>query len=216
MNLRLTREEQKDETREKIITSALDIFVEKGYAQAQMKDIYEKVGIGKKTLYRYFSTKVDLALTVEARIIKSIIENIWPINEIESDNTLNAYEKLNKIYNNLLLDFIYTNEKLFKFTAQFEVNVTGIHEELESGRKFTEYIQSIEDFTEKLIIEGQNDGSVRSDINPQRTSITGNNAIMGLAFRIFSREENIISEQVHGREMIGYQIDMFLDYIKAR
>lgn len=216
MNLRLTREEQKDETREKIITSAIDIFVEKGYSEAQMKDVYESAGIGKKTLYRYFASKVDLALTVETRIIKSIVENIWPVSEIDSDNTINAYEKLEKIYRNLLLNFIYNNEKLFKFTAQFDVNVTGNHEELESGRKFTGYIQGIGDFTKKLIIEGQKDGSVRSDIHPANTSVTGNNAIMGLALRIFAREENIIREQGYGREMLGYQIDMFLDYIKAR
>jgi len=216
MNLKLSREEQKDETREKIITSAIDTFVEKGYAGAQMKDIYEKAGIGKKTLYRYFSSKEDLALTTETRILKSIVENIWPVDEIENDTTLNAFEKLKKIYTKLMLDFIYNNEKLFKFTAQFDVNVTGIHDELESGRNFTRYIQSLGDFTEKLIIEGQRDGSVRSDINPSRTSVTGNNAIMGLALRIFAREENIKREQGYGREMIGYQIEMFLDYIKAR
>lgn len=216
MNLKMSREEQKDETREKIITSAVDIFVEKGYAEAQMKDIYVKAGIGKKTLYRYFSSKEDLALTVETRILKSIVENIWPVDEIENDTTLNAYEKLEKIYTKLMLDFIYNNEKLFKFTAQFDVNVTGSHDELESGRNFTKYIQGLGDFTENLIIEGQKDGSVRSDINPSRTSVTGNNSIMGLALRIFAREENIKREQGYGREMIGYQIDMFLDYIKVR
>jgi len=209
-----SREQKKDETREAIISTAIDLFSEKGYSDAQMKEVYEKAGIGKKTLYRYFSSKEDLALTVEKRILEQITEKMKPALGGTINSSENAFEKLTKIYKKQLLGFIYENPKLFKFTAQFDANVTGLHDEIESGREFTHYIKGMKDFTGQLIEEGQGDGSIRKDINPLITSITWNNALMGLVLRIYAREENILAEQGMGIEMAGHFIDMFLDYIK--
>jgi AcrR family transcriptional regulator len=216
MKPRLTREKQKEETREKIINAAIDIFVEQGYPNAQMKQVYERVGIGKKTLYRYFSSKIDLALAVETKIIKSMVEQFMPVGNMPGVDALTAYEKIEKLYKEVFLKFIHNNEKLFKFTAHFDVNVTGLHEELESGREFTKYIQGLDDFTIGLLREGQLDGSIRKDIDIKKTIIAGNNSLMGLILRVFAREENLLVEQGVGREMIEWYMDMYLDYIKAR
>ena len=213
--MKMTREQMKDDTREKIITEAIDLFVEKGYNGAQMMEIYKRAGISKKTLYRYFSSKEDLALTAERRILSEMMDSINTRIEETANSGKDAYERLAEIYKTHLLGFIMDNPKLFKFTAQFDVNVTGLHEELDSGREFTEYIRDMKDFTGQLIIEGQGDGSIRRDIDPVVTSITFNNSLMGLALRIYAREENISAEQGMGLEMIGHLIDMFLDYVKA-
>ena len=43
---------------------ALRLFAERGYEQTSMEDIAREAGIGRKSLYRYFSNKAELVWRV--------------------------------------------------------------------------------------------------------------------------------------------------------
>lgn len=55
---------KKDEVRQSIEKSAIDIFLEKGYLNTKMKDIAEKANISVGSIYIYFKNKEDLFYTV--------------------------------------------------------------------------------------------------------------------------------------------------------
>jgi AcrR family transcriptional regulator len=57
------REQKKAETRKAIVESAVQLFSEKGFAKTSIEDIARKAGIGKATVYTYFSAKSDIFLT---------------------------------------------------------------------------------------------------------------------------------------------------------
>lgn len=57
-----TRDAHKEQTRQRILDVALDLFRTKGFRQATMRDIAEAAGIALGTTYNYFPTKDHIAL----------------------------------------------------------------------------------------------------------------------------------------------------------
>ena len=47
---------------ERILESALELFCEKGIQETSVEEIAGKAGVGSATIYRYYSTKAELAI----------------------------------------------------------------------------------------------------------------------------------------------------------
>lgn len=56
------REKKKQETRQAIIAAAVKLFSENGFENTSIEDIAKTAGIGKTTIYGYFSAKDDIFL----------------------------------------------------------------------------------------------------------------------------------------------------------
>jgi AcrR family transcriptional regulator len=64
--------DQTDETREKIVASALDLFTASGFADTQMTDIARAIGMSRTSLYRYFRDKLELSIVIVVRMLARI------------------------------------------------------------------------------------------------------------------------------------------------
>src|SRR5919198_1101631 len=53
-------EARKAQTRERIVTAALELIAEGGYVAAQVAAVAERAGVAVGTVYRYFPSKSDL------------------------------------------------------------------------------------------------------------------------------------------------------------
>lgn len=51
---------RKDERPDEIVSAALEVFVERGYAATRLEDVASRAGISKGTLYLYFDNKEEL------------------------------------------------------------------------------------------------------------------------------------------------------------
>jgi len=56
------REKNKEQTKQRILRAALELFKEKGLEGTTTKEISKRAGIAEGTLFNYFKTKEDLAL----------------------------------------------------------------------------------------------------------------------------------------------------------
>ena len=65
---------RKDERPNEIISAALEVFVEHGYAASKLDDIASKAGISKGSLYRYFDSKADLFKEMVKHVVIPEIE----------------------------------------------------------------------------------------------------------------------------------------------
>ena len=57
-----------ENTKEKILAAALELFAENGYKAVSVSMIAEKVGISKGALYRHYQSKKDLFNSILARM----------------------------------------------------------------------------------------------------------------------------------------------------
>ncbi len=61
----MNREEKKQETANRIINVALNLFSEKGYEETSVAEIAEATGIGKGTFFYYFPSKENLLMKLQ-------------------------------------------------------------------------------------------------------------------------------------------------------
>jgi len=76
MRKRLTRVEQTERNRERVLAAARDVFLTRGYAGATLDAIADKAGFSKGVMYSQFWSKADLFLSLLAgRIAERAAEN---------------------------------------------------------------------------------------------------------------------------------------------
>ena len=82
------------ERREEIITAAGQLFLTKGYEKSTMRDVMNKLGIAKGTIYHYFKSKEDL---LDAVIMGIVDQAVWQQRKIceEADGT--ALERIRQL-----------------------------------------------------------------------------------------------------------------------
>ena len=68
------REKNKEETKQRILKAALQLFKERGLEGTTTKEISKKAGIAEGTLFNYFKTKEDLALYFFQNETESLIK----------------------------------------------------------------------------------------------------------------------------------------------
>jgi len=135
--------------KEKILSTATELFIKQGYEKTSVNDIIKKLGVAKGTFYYYFNSKEDLL----DEIVKQLAEQIMkPIRKLVAQKNLNALEKLAKIFElslkykkakqkivRMLVEAIFKSENLLLFQKIKEHNIKLVTPELkkiiEQGKK---------------------------------------------------------------------------------
>jgi len=75
---------------QEILASAIGLFIEKGYQNTKIIDIAEAAGVGKGTVYEYFTGKEELLLMVLENVVSKDFERVDTL-IMEKDN---CYQQL--------------------------------------------------------------------------------------------------------------------------
>lgn len=122
-----------DDTKNKIISVASELFFIKGYDKTRIIDIINRLdGLTKGAIYHYFDSKEDIFNSVMNEIGK---RNIIIFDKIKFDNKLNGREKLIKIVN-----ISYNNDNM-KLITENSPNL------LENPKLLSFFINEIKDIT---------------------------------------------------------------------
>ncbi|ERJ82267.1 transcriptional regulator, TetR family [Peptostreptococcaceae bacterium oral taxon 113 str. W5053] len=152
--------DNKENTRNKIINVACELFLTKGYEETRISDIINRLdGLTKGAIYHYFESKEDIFNSVVNEIGN---KNIQIFDEIKRDKSLNGVEKLIKIVKSS-----FGNENMETITYM-SPNL------LDNPKLLSAFIIEIRDITipqyiQPIINEGIADGSIKTKY-PNETS----------------------------------------------
>lgn len=160
VSIKELKEKEKEERRNYIIDASEKLFFEKGYDNVSMRDIANKVGIDRTTIYLYFKNKEAIYFSIVLRAVK-IMNGIFKESVKSDKNGLSklrdtgwAYYKFNENfpdYHNVYVTFEYLR---FQNNDKYDISeIMAVHAE-------TVRIVC------KTIVDGMEDGSIRKGLNP--------------------------------------------------
>lgn len=141
-------------TRMKIINAAWELFYENGYESTTIEDIVERSETSKGTFYHHFSGKDTLLST-----LSYLFDDKYELLESEIDLDGDAYRTLLML--NKELFFMIENRISLDLLARMystQLVTTGDKHLLDNNRTYFKLLR-------KVIIHGQQNGQLRSDIS---------------------------------------------------
>jgi len=201
--------------RTKIIEASKQVFDEVGIGAATMHIIADASGISRRTMYRYFESKEDLAYKVLLKYM-----NEW--NRAQED----MYSQLEglgveKLESHLyaLLDYMIENRHMIRFMGDFDYYFRDSFDyvaEEELGENLNRSFHGSDSIFREIIEIGLNDGSIRikEDIDLLVATIT--NVLWMFGQGIALREEHIrMDSSVEPTEMFKCQIRLYIDSLRV-
>lgn len=91
-------------TEQIIIESARQVFIEKGYGEANMSDIAQRAGINRPALHYYFRTKERMLEAVYADIVRSFIPKVVQLLQDKNIPLFERVEKVVDVYYDILIE----------------------------------------------------------------------------------------------------------------
>lgn len=149
----MARHDIKEARKDNIIESALQVFAEKGYADATITDIAKKAGVSTPVLYGYFKTKEDLLFTIPEKLSEEPVHTL----DLALPYFRGAEAKIRFIVQGYMT--LYENNPLFASLVMLE---------LKTNRKFLKTkayitIQKVARTLLESIREGISDGTFKED-----------------------------------------------------
>ena len=174
----MTREEQKEERRQKILMAALTLFVEKGYHETKVSDIAAAVPMSTGLMFHYFESKEEL-LTELVKTGNNFAGVTGKFEDVPGDIFLKGM--LSGLFDYVKKQPYVSN----MFVLMSQARRAGMPEEV---RKLAMSVQATEN-TARLIEKGQKDGIFRKG-DPKLLSVCFWAAIQGVM------EEMIINKEL--------------------
>lgn len=179
----MSAEEDREINLQRAREVAFECMLEYGVNLTTHEMIAKKLGLGLRTLRRYFRTKVDLVCDVVSTVgserynilCSKMIESISP-----DDTGLEQLKHLHYWMLNLC------KEKRSPFLMISELELFG-YENYVPDEKLRLYLKTVQDsrkYAKRMLIKGMTDGSIRGDIDPEAYTTLLTNTYVGMLQRM--------------------------------
>ena len=134
-----------ENTKEKILAAALELFAENGYEAVSVSMIAEKVGISKGALYRHYQSKKDLFNSILARMENQDSNNAESYDMPEATLT-EAPEKYQQVSLSEIVEYSKSQFRYWvedKFASNFRKMLTlEQYRNIEMSKLYQQYLAS--------------------------------------------------------------------------
>ncbi len=152
----------KTERQKEIITVALNLISEKGIQGLTIKNLSKEIGISEPAIYRHFDSKIDILIA----ILDFFKKNTERILKDELSNKEEAIVKIEHLFLNHFASLLKTPSMV---SVIFSEEI--FRNEPLLIKKITEVVATNDKILTSIILEGQNNGEIRSDIEAKDITI---------------------------------------------
>jgi AcrR family transcriptional regulator len=150
------------ERQKEIVEAALELITKKGIQGLTIKNLAKKIGITEPAIYRHYDNKIHILIAV-LDLFKSNTEKIF---EKELNNDNKAIDKIEHLFTKHFNSFAATPSLVSViFSEEIFRNEPMLIE------KISEVIDKNDKILTSIIIDGQKNGEIRSDIEAKHLSI---------------------------------------------
>lgn len=155
----MIRKQQMERRTQQILHTALKLFCEKGIEDTSVEEIAKAAGVGPATIYRYFETKAQLAISAGIaywqKVAGKYLESLSQI----AYQKLSGLQQMECIFH--IFSEIFQEELLFlKFLQEFDIFVQRYHISKERLGEYEEYILNLKPYMTNALEKGLRDGSL--------------------------------------------------------
>ncbi|HSL19814.1 MAG TPA: TetR/AcrR family transcriptional regulator [Methylomirabilota bacterium] len=168
------------EKRPLILKAATRIFCERGFAAVRVADIAEAAGIGKGTVYEYFSSKDELLFAVFEWINEDISRRIQDLLD-RGGTTLERLQRLLDLGAEVTREQVEMQAVILDFWAASRGTKIEERYNLACRDSFRTYRRLLAD----VIRDGQATGELRPDVDPDEVATMLVAAMDGLGVQAF-------------------------------
>lgn len=188
-------QEIREETRSKILNESILYFAKNGFAGTKISELAKHIGIGQGTLYIYFKSKEELFSEIFALINSS--------KEIEELNNLirlplSAKRKIRKLSNRIMTRLMQDDI----YAAKIVLNTQMMLEQKDFVSAETTYQSEIYQITEKIIKQGQKEGSVVEGMPVKLADYYWGVVYLYALKKLFATKYKMISEEDLSRVLL--------------
>ncbi len=146
-------QEIREEMKNKILHDSMLYFARNGFSGTKISDLAKHIGIGQGTIYVYFKSKEDLFNEIAARIN---YEKETRELKILSHLPISGRQKIHQMSKSII-NLLEGDES---HAAKVALNTQVMFEKSGFASNDTTYQSDLYKYTEKIITEGQKEGSV--------------------------------------------------------
>ena len=175
-----------------IIDAAEKVIFNKGMHKATMEDIAKEAELGKGTLYGYYKSKAEILLAINERALRKLGEMFGEAAS-ESQTGAQKVKSIGKAY----IRFAYEYPEYYNFISFFEAGNAGVDAEESAKNAHRANCELVD-----AIKCGMEDGSIRSDVNPDAVSkclwamCTGVIQLIHVKGEVIAKRQNLMAKEI--------------------
>lgn len=211
---KLERERQTESRREEIIAAAVKEFVSAGIENARIADIAKRAEVGPATVYRYFETKPKLVAECAARFRNNEMTALDP----QIENALQAgktgFDRVKALLG--IVGALYEkNPGWLRLLEQFDNYIARENVPRGQLKGYEQSVMSSQSVMLEAVRQGQEDGSIRPDVDGGGFCVTSVNAVTALSQKLLQRCSAAESGGLDAKAQIAMLVEMELRYLNA-
>ncbi|ACV63432.1 transcriptional regulator, TetR family [Desulfofarcimen acetoxidans DSM 771] len=190
-------ERRKEETRQKIINAAINLFNRQGFDATTMEQIAEEADIARKTLYNHFSFKEAIIIEYLQRFVRERVPEIYSLIQEHTDTRSRLVAVLNRVTDWLISEKVPKDVFNIYLSYQMQKLLTSSVDEIQRT--------GAQNYLAQIIKLGQEAGEIRQDLSFDVLLSQADNIRVSVGIRWYTDPE-----QFSVQDYIAESVDLFL------